>query len=131
MTRSSLSNWVRLVAIGALVLSVTNDPPVPARSTQEPAVELTSATDRERLAALLLARQGESGVLEYRIGPDDLLEVDIPDLREPRPLRTGQPLLLSREDQVTFHRALNVDRSGLLTLPLLGSVRAEGLTTTG
>src|SRR5262249_41622416 len=128
---SSLSNWVRLAAIGALVLSVANDPPVPARSTEEPAAELTSVADRERLAALLLARQGESGIVDYRIGPDDLLEIEIPDLRAPRPVRSGQPFLLSREDQVTFRRTLAVDRSGLLTLPLLGSVRAEGLTATG
>src|SRR5262245_53426102 len=127
----SFPNWVRLAAVGALILSVGSDPPVPARSGGEPAAELTSVADRERLAALLLARQGESGLLDYRIGADDLLEGEIPDLRAPRPTRSGQPFPLSREDQVTFHRTLGVDRSGLLTLPLLGSVRAEGLTATG
>jgi polysaccharide export outer membrane protein len=82
-----------------------------AAPAQRPALETTEEYN-QRLAQMkrMLAASGESGLpSEYRIGPEDLLEITIFEAPE-------------------MNRALRVAASGEISLPLLGTVRAAGLT---
>lgn len=129
--RWPIPSWVRLAALGALLASLAGDPAVPARSTNEPGPgELIALDDRRRLGLVVAARVRESAEHTYRIGVDDLLEVEIPDLREPEPVVVDRPVRLAPEPP-SFHRTLRVDRGGLISVPRVGVVRAEGLTVPG
>jgi polysaccharide export outer membrane protein len=85
----------------------------------------------QRLAAER-AKGGDKG--GYRIGPDDLLEVRIPDLidtpTEAIVSRTTGGLVPSMAPSPTFAQGLRVSASGDVTIPHLGEVRADGLTPT-
>ena len=97
--------------------------------------ELISARDRARVEELAAARSRALPDEGYRIGPDDLLEIRIPDLLDtqssgatPRsgqgntdvPAMTGAPI---------FQQGLRVAGDGYVTLPMLGRVPVRGLTT--
>jgi polysaccharide export outer membrane protein len=91
--------------------------------------DLASARDRERLAALAAqrARDPRDG---YRIGPDDLLDVRIPDLlaldatAPGRQAGTSGPIA----EAPVFQQGVRVGADGAVVIPLLGPVPAEGLT---
>jgi polysaccharide export outer membrane protein len=113
---------------------------------------LLSAADRARLATLCADRgagagradgSGDAGVAAsdgreavadgYRIGPDDLVEVRIPDLLEaqaPAALGSGGaiPGRAALAAAPVFQQGLRVDAAGNLTIATLGSVHAAGLT---
>ena len=98
---------------------------------------LMSDSDRQRLAALSAERaaapSGQGTTDGYRIGPDDMLDVRIPDL-----LGTGSPTtvvppgLAGTPGWVAaapiFQQGVRVSASGDVNLPVLGIVRAQGLT---
>ena len=100
-------------------------------ATQATGALMTSA-DRARLEAVARARGGP-GDGGYRIGPDDLLDIRIPDLLDstglpPRgPDADGQFVTVLRQSPV-FQQGARVSAIGDITLPLLGMVRAAGLT---
>jgi polysaccharide export outer membrane protein len=83
-------------------------------SLAQPRVETTQDYN-QRLQELLRAADGRTGNIadqDYRVGPDDLLDVSVleaPDL----------------------NRTVRVSAEGDISLPLLGSVRAMGLTPSG
>jgi len=82
-----------------------------AAPPQKPALETTEEYN-QRLAQMkrMLAASGESGLpSEYRIGPEDLLEITVFEAQE-------------------MNRSLRVAANGEISLPLLGAVRAAGLT---
>ena len=89
-------------------------------------LDLMSASDRTRLEAVAAARAGDPAE-GYRIGPDDLLDVRIPDL-----LAVDAATQIRQADAVAavpvFQQGLRVSASGDVTVPLLGAVKAEGLT---
>src|SRR5262249_36738829 len=70
--------------------------------------ELTDVRDRALLLALA-AERSEPASGGYRIGPDDVLQIRIPDL-------------------VSGQESFRVNAAGEVTLPILGPVRATGLT---
>lgn len=122
-----------LVALGAtlgLVLATGcgagRPAPVPTAPAPD-AAHLDPAT-RSRLAALATTRTtaGEAG--GYRIGPDDLLDVRIPDLFAGGPrsegIRPGQAVA----EAPVMQQGFRVGADGRIQLPLLGAVRAAGLT---
>ena len=81
------------------------------RAEQNPAEQTTDDYNRklEQLRQTLAARTPESQTADYRIGAQDLLEIKVfeaPDL----------------------NRSLRVSARGQISLPLLGSVQAAGLT---
>jgi polysaccharide biosynthesis/export protein len=95
---------------------------------------LLSAADRARLAALCAQRSVAAAEVDgYRLGPDDLLEVRIPDLLEAQaPLQasaqggaTGRPAVAGAP---SFQQGLRVDRTGSITIATLGLVPVAGLT---
>lgn len=96
--------------------------------------ELMGARDYGRIEALTEARGATDPRHGYRIGPDDLLDVRIPDLIE-APSRTlgdqaGQINIPSMREAPTYQQGMRVNSRGNITLPLLGEVPTEGLTTT-
>jgi len=107
-------------------------PPAGEKTAVARPAGLTDGRDRERLDRLVAERKQERGAGGYRIGPDDLLEIRIPDLIDV-PSSVG-----TRADGGTapiagapiFAQGVRVSASGDVTLPLLGQVRADGLTPT-
>lgn len=95
--------------------------------------DVVSERDRERLTALATQRGADDLRDGYRIGPDDLLDIRIPELLElgtrgPAPLSHGI-VAASVGDVPAFNQGFRVGSDGLITLPLLGPVPVEGLTT--
>jgi polysaccharide export outer membrane protein len=94
--------------------------------------DLMSPRDRDALAGLAAARSQE-GRDGYRIGPDDLLDVRIPKLlssqatEAPHAQNNGASVPAVAEAPV-FQEGLRVAADGNVTVPLLGSVHAAGLT---
>ncbi len=87
------------------------NPPGAATQSEKTALETTEEYNR-RLAQMqrMVAAAGESGPAgEYRIGPEDLLDITIFEAPE-------------------INRSLRVAAGGEISLPLLGAVRAAGLT---
>jgi len=96
-----------------------------------------SDTDRHLLATLATERAaqpaGQGTNDGYRIGPDDLLDIRIPDL-----LGTGSPSSVVPPGVAgtpgwvaaapVFQQGVRVSASGDVTLPLLGAVPAIGMT---
>jgi polysaccharide export outer membrane protein len=86
--------------------------------------------DRHRLEAIATTRaqRPDSG---YRIGPDDLLEIRIPDLLDPAGMaarpgeRNGLVTVLAQSP--IFQQGARVSALGDITVPLIGTVRAAGM----
>jgi polysaccharide export outer membrane protein len=99
-----------------------------------PVTELTSSRDYERLRGLGATRGATDPRSGYRIGPDDLLEVRIPDLLDSgaRSLTDGASgvVLQTVRETPLFQQGTRVTSHGTITLPLLGEIKAEGFTTT-
>jgi polysaccharide biosynthesis/export protein len=97
---------------------------------------LMSARDRARLADLTAERIAhESGrAQDYRIGPDDLLEVSIPDLlsgtafQAVAPAAPLSPAVPKVEAAPTFREGMRVSALGDITIPQIGVVPAAGRT---
>lgn len=90
--------------------------------------------DRHRLETIVRARAlpSDGG---YRIGPDDLLDIRIPDLLDPATMaaplaeRDGGLVAALRQAPL-FQQGARVSALGDITLPLIGTVRAGGMTPT-
>jgi polysaccharide export outer membrane protein len=82
------------------------DPLDAASAGQETAIRV----DSERLAALARERRGQHTLNDYPIGPGDVVQVSVPRIEELR------------------DRTERISGDGALTLPLLGTVQAAGLT---
>jgi len=110
--------------------------PRPAGTERPGLGDLTSAADRARLEVIAAARANASDDGSYRIGPDDLLDIRIPDLLEaqaqaaaPHGAQGGaEPAAVSGAP--TFQQGVRVTGAGEVSLPLLGMVEAKGLTPT-
>jgi len=96
---------------------------------------LLSAADRARLAALCAGRSADTSVADgYRLGPDDLIEVRIPDLLEAQaPVQAGASAgaTLGRATVAgapAFQQGLRIDAHGDVTIASLGAVPAAGKT---
>jgi protein involved in polysaccharide export with SLBB domain len=98
------------------------------------AADVIGARDRARLETLVAARAAHPPEAGYRIGPDDLLDVRIPDLLDvppeaPLAAPTGAvPAGAVVAGTPVFQRGLRVDAAGTITIPMLGTVEAAGRT---
>jgi len=134
------ASWVELVAVFLVVFAVTGcgvtRAPSPGDTTVVP---LMSPADRARLAALTRQRIDAQSDPDqgYRIGPDDLLEITIPDLIDAGPYRdvrgpsTPSPALPSVEAAPVFRQGVRVSALGDIAIPQLGAVPASGYTASG
>jgi polysaccharide export outer membrane protein len=101
------------------------------------AADLMRGEDMSRMTSLCETRSGgEPDGSGYRIGPDDLLEVRIPELLDPQaPVHSssggaagggaGASVLAGAP---VFQQGLRVDAAGDITIATVGAVRASGLT---
>jgi polysaccharide biosynthesis/export protein len=97
---------------------------------------LTSEADRARLAALTAQRIAQQSDPDqgYRIGPDDLLEIAIPDLggtspvQAPRVIAPPGPSMPTVEAAPIFRQGVRVGATGDIAVPQLGIVLAAGRT---
>src|SRR6266550_1120124 len=109
-----------------------------ARAQAAPAVpagDLMSSQDRTRLEALATARANGPSDDGYRIGPDDLLDIRIPDVLDGQgagPVGRQAPGTPGPATVAAAPAAqgLRVSDRGDITLPFIGQVHAEGLTGT-
>src|SRR5262249_4837450 len=95
--------------------------------------------DRARLAALVAERQHADARDGYRIGPDDLLDIRIPDLIPADASARTQDVTRNASsgssastiaDTPAFQQGVRVSSRGDVSLPYLGLVRVEGFTPT-
>jgi protein involved in polysaccharide export with SLBB domain len=122
-----------VVVLGALAVGCARSRTVPQSSAPAASTGLTDESDRTRLAALVAERSQRRPSGGYHIGPDDLLEIRIPDLIDVAPAtplsaRTPEGGVPAVTGAPTFAQGVRVSGSGDVTLPLLGQVRADGLT---
>jgi protein involved in polysaccharide export with SLBB domain len=92
---------------------------------------LMSTHDREALARVSAAREGARFEGGYRIGPEDLLDIRIPNLAgmpQPQLPQAGTATTTVAEAPV-FEQGYRVSADGTINLPLLGIVHVAGLTT--
>jgi polysaccharide biosynthesis/export protein len=107
--------------------------PPPVAGTQD-AGTLMGSDDLERLRALSERRASLGEDSTYRIGPDDLLDIRIPDLVDARPYGDGAQAgggatgAAAVAGSPTFHQGERVDDSGEITIPHVGVIQAAGLT---
>jgi polysaccharide export outer membrane protein len=90
--------------------------------------------DRRRIEAIAAERAGGTANDGYRIGPDDLLDIRIPDLLDPLSapppraiVAAAAPIPLAQAP--VFQQGVRVGADGDVDLPQLGRIRAGGLST--
>jgi polysaccharide export outer membrane protein len=134
--RGSVTPMLALIATLAASSGVGCAPRRPA-AVERPAAGagITTAADESRLAALIAHRAAEGRTDGYRIGPDDLLEIRIPDLLEvdrvtPAAWTTAATATAPRaaSGAPPYNQGTRVGASGDVMIPLLGAVPAQGLT---
>jgi len=131
----SFSFWSILLLVGLLPFADACAPPqtvqgAPALSST--ALQVMTPGDKARLEALTRSRLSEGRDFEYRIGPDDLVEVQIPDLMDTASMRGAAPMGQNASvipfvaQAPTYQQGLRVDADGSITLPFIGAIHAEG-----
>lgn len=96
--------------------------------------DLTSTRDRERVEQIAAARTRVLPDDGYRIGPDDLLDIRIPDLLAAQPggatprSGPGSTDVPAVAGAPMFQQGVRVTADGYVTLPMLGRVPVQGLT---
>jgi polysaccharide export outer membrane protein len=100
------------------------------------ASDLMTMADVDALTKVATARAGAPAADGYRIGPDDLLDIRIPDLLDAQ-ASAGVRLSSTTPGagQVVagapaYQQGMRVSGGGEVTVPMLGAVRAAGLTPT-
>jgi len=94
-----------------------------------------SVKDRERLKTIAEKRRATGSDTGYVIGPDDLLDVRVPDLIDepsaahgPAPVGQTGPYIPVVAQAPLFQQGLRVDADGNITLPFIGTMKAAGKT---
>jgi len=132
--------WGGAVAAALLVLAAAGCGATRAPSPGDTSVtDLMTAGDRSRLQTITTQRIAQQSDPDqgYRIGPDDLLEISIPDLLGATAFRgatlTGppSPAVPGVEAAPVFRQGFRVSALGDIALPQLGTVPVAGLTARG
>ena len=98
-------------------LSLANLPPAPSYSLTRSGTGMKNARVRELL-------NGSRGVADYRISPSDVLSIDLinyPNITPPSPTNLN-------ESSNPYASGYPVDQQGYVQFPLVGRVKASGLT---
>jgi polysaccharide biosynthesis/export protein len=109
--------WLLLLV---LVLTVQcSNPPAsgPVVNPQLGAAPTTTAVNDINQSLTMMAAQSISSSADYRIGPDDLLQVTIYNIAEKDTSLTPRTV------------SLRVSQEGIIVVPLIGEVPAKGVTT--
>ena len=86
------------------------DPPSAAASAQSAPAPVDNVQDTTRLDALYRSRTESETVADYPIGPGDIVQISVPPIDELR------------------ERTVRVEADGSISLPMLGTMQAGGLT---
>ncbi len=120
-----------LLVLGLLpACTSSRDAGGPGTLSSTAALELMTPDDKARLEALTRKRLSEGRDLEYRIGPDDLVEVRIPDLIDSsapgvEPLARPSSFLPVVAQVPIYQQGLRIDADGKITLPFIGAVPTQ------
>lgn len=128
-------------ALLALLTSSACGPHRPAHfegsnGTSDAAGAVMSTRDRDALLKITAARAAEKPTDGYRIGPDDLLDIRIPDLTDPQSMvsarlgGTGSAGAQAVAAAPAFQQGLRVSATGEINVQTLGLVKAAGRTPT-
>jgi polysaccharide export outer membrane protein len=128
--------WVVLAVAVVGVGCGAHRPTAPPGPASAGIGDVMSSRDRAGLESLAQARAALPASDGYRVGPDDLLDVRIPDLLDAAPL-TGAARGVAAAAGPSpvaaaplFQEGLRVNGAGDVTLPLIGRVPVAGHTTT-
>lgn len=135
-----------LVLAGLAGACAPTRPPAPATAPAAAAATTTTAAtgspgdlmstrDRDRLRTLTAERASAPADGGYHIGPDDLLEIRIPDLIDntrPQQVAAQQngAIIPAVAEAPVFQQGARVSERGDVTIPLIGEVPASGRTPT-
>jgi protein involved in polysaccharide export with SLBB domain len=112
--------WLLLLVL-LLTVQCGNPPaPTPVVNPQNPQAAAPSsnpALEDINQSLSLMAAQSISSSADYRIGPDDLVQVTIYNIPEADARLTPRTV------------ALRVSQQGIIVVPLIGEVSAKGMTT--
>jgi len=103
-------------------------------SAAEMAGQLMSTDDLGRLTALSRRRAVSVEPFDYRIGPEDVLEINVPDMGDsrlavaPSARRVETTAPVASTPSAAGDRGVRVSHHGTIELPMLGEFKAEGLT---
>jgi polysaccharide export outer membrane protein len=125
---------VLLLALLPVAGCAPSRPPTPSQpDLAGGGAEVLTARDRERLATLGRERSGATPDAGYRIGPDDLLEIRIPDLitADRQAVDASAGGVAPVAEAPVFRQGIRVDARGDVSLPLLGVLHVEGQTPAG
>ena len=122
-------------AIASMLVAAGCSPGMRSKAAAPPsAADLVSSHDRAVLETLRAERRGDAPPSDngYRIGPEDLLQIRIPDLLDVG--GTARPVPASAVAPVAgtpvFDQGVRVSANGHVRLPMLGLVPAQGRTPT-
>ncbi len=129
--------WVTLAVVGVVGAGCGAHRPTAPQGATPGGGDVMSSRDRAGLESLALQRASVPATDGYRVGPDDLLDIRIPDLLDASPVTasahgatgaaTGPSAVAGAP---VFQDGLRVNGVGDVTLPLLGRVPVAGRTTT-
>jgi polysaccharide export outer membrane protein len=139
MKNRSIGTWWWWAVLTVSVVGVgcgAHRPTAPPAAAPVAPGDVMSSRDRAGLETLARARAALPASDGYRVGPDDLLDVRIPDLLEGAPLtgavRGGAAASAGPSPVAAaplFQDGLRVSGTGDVTLPLIGRVKVAGMTT--
>lgn len=112
--------WLLLLVLVLTVQCSTPPAPTPVANPQNPQAAAPSANpdvNEINQSLSLMASQSISSSADYRIGPDDMLQITIYNIPEADARLTPRTV------------GLRVSQQGIIVAPLIGEVPAKGMTT--
>jgi polysaccharide export outer membrane protein len=117
MTLKGVGGRLSGVLVLAFVLGCGATPPPTMVPGSQPAVPSSTAVNQINEALSLAAAQSTGSSADYRIGPDDLIQVTLYNIPEQDARVTPRNVIL------------RVSQDGVIVVPLIGTLTAKGKTT--
>lgn len=108
--------WVAL-ALGLGACGLVPEPPRPTQAIGAPSRAPASQIEEINKALSVGAAQSGGSTLDYRMGPDDLVQVTIYNIPEQDERMTPRMVIL------------RVSQQGVIVVPMLGEINVKGMTT--
>jgi polysaccharide export outer membrane protein len=115
---------VTVISLGAACSPVSQNPETTIKAAKDAALSnsSTNVADINRNIAAAALLQGSSTAGDYRVGPDDLVEITLFNIPE---AQSTEKALTPRTISV------RISHQGHISLPLLGEIMVKGLTISG
>jgi len=115
--RMSVAVFLALAMLGCGSVAEHRQPTPPPSAPPPPGQGSTSAVNQINEALSLSAANSSSSTLDYRIGPDDLIQITIYNIPEQEARATPRTVML------------RVSQQGVIVAPLVGELQIKGMTT--